>query len=750
MATTKDEVRKRAHNFRGANREFSQEMPPLVDGLLELIEDAEGPEVVDSLTSNSTTKALSANQGKVLKTLVDAKVDTPESTGEPGQVLQLDANGDPDWVTPSAGTTPDSVMSDDSTNAIQNKVVKKYVDDTAAEKANIDGYYASLVSGAAENLVGHGSVPAEYIFRTSGGDADLGTGTAKITKMKGNSIVWNQLVQNGNFADGATGWTYPSDAAVSVADGVITLNLDASGSTQQLNLTKSNFPYVTGHKYFILAFVKCNNASTQVALIPTGTTADGYVSAAYYANWTPVAMIWTRVGTSASLQVRGNNATDPSADIDFSVKYFMCIDLTLEFGAGNEPATIAEFQALYPLLYYAYTAGVIVNNGAAKIKTTGFNQWDEVAEVGNISGQTGEKVAEAGRIRTKNYIPVFGGVNYYMQIPSPYLIRAFYYDADKNYIGGESGFNAAGIRTTPSNCAYMMFAVSSSYGDTYNNNICINLFWSGYKNGEYHAHWEEEKELNIKTITGVAAGGSESEVIFPEGMRRAGTAYDELVVDSDGWARKAIKRIGVVDLGDLTYNYNAEDERFTASLPLVKLAGAVVCSNYVSATASAIVGKTIDKAVAISGSSAVLMVRDTAYTDADTFAAAMDGVGLNYELAEPVEYSLDEPIYMGYRVDDFGTEERLPADTASEVQAPITYEVQYAMNAVDTIRRLPQNYISKSSFDNFCTELSTKLGTALGKTITIDADYNTETQEYDYDITIADAESQSAGGNESE
>jgi len=63
--------------------------------------------------------------------------------------------------------------------------------------AKKDGYYASLTAGAALNLVGRGSVPAQYLFRTTGGTADVGTGSAVLSAIKGRSIVWNQLVQEG-------------------------------------------------------------------------------------------------------------------------------------------------------------------------------------------------------------------------------------------------------------------------------------------------------------------------------------------------------------------------------------------------------------------------------------------------------------------------------------------------------------------------------------------------------------------------
>ena len=44
----------------------------------------------------------------------EGAVSVPGEPGTVGQVLQLDAQGNPAWVTPSAGTTPDSEMSKSS------------------------------------------------------------------------------------------------------------------------------------------------------------------------------------------------------------------------------------------------------------------------------------------------------------------------------------------------------------------------------------------------------------------------------------------------------------------------------------------------------------------------------------------------------------------------------------------------------------------------------------------------------------
>ena len=56
-----------------------------------------------------------------------------------------------------------------------------------------------------------------------------------------------------------------------------------------------------------------------------------------------------------------------------SVKNLMIFDLTLMFGAGNEPSTVEEFEKIFPADYYPYNAGEIVSTGTESIVEQGAN-----------------------------------------------------------------------------------------------------------------------------------------------------------------------------------------------------------------------------------------------------------------------------------------------------------------------------------------------------------------------------------------
>jgi hypothetical protein len=102
------------------------------------------------------------------------------------------------------------------------------------------------------------------------------------------------------------------------------------------------------------------------------------------------------------------------------------------------------------------------------------------------------------------------------------------------------------------------------------------------------------------------------------------------------WEKKQfVKRVGCVDLGTLTWNYESLHPRFNASIPnlaCVTTRADIILSSKFSTDLTA------DKGDNWKGFSylSFVYVYTTEYTDVATFKAAMSGVMLYYELAEPV------------------------------------------------------------------------------------------------------------------
>lgn len=83
-----------------------------------------------------------------------------------------------------------------------------------------------------------------------------------------------------------------------------------------------------------------------------------------------------------------------------------------------------------------------------------------------------------------------------------------------------------------------------------------------------------------------------------------------------------------------------------------------------------------------------IWVKDSAYSDAATFKAAMSGVYLDYQLATPKVLTLDNPIPALIEVDNLGTEKRLPEDTADNPQAPFECDSNYSVSTANLVRLL--------------------------------------------------------------
>ena len=83
----------------------------------------------------------------------------------------------------------------------------------------------------------------------------------------------------------------------------------------------------------------------------------------------------------------------------------------------------------------------------------------------------------------------------------------------------------------------------------------------------------------------------------------------------------------------------------------------------------------------------LLGVKDTTYTDAASFKAAMQGVILYYELAEPIVTELDEADqYKDFDIQVWnGGTEKANAEGKS---APLAADITYGFNAIGKIKEL--------------------------------------------------------------
>lgn len=550
-------------------------------------------------------------------------------------------------------------------NYVLNEIAKE-VEQGGNVKA--DGVYPDLIAG---DLAGRGeSVPAEFTFRASGGKS-IKDGRAYIKRIKGNSVVWNQ----GNDLA-----IYPS----SVESNGITYTKEGNGFIANGTSTATSFSYnnlslrlIIGHKYYIPSEVDTN----YYAQVYDGTNA--------------FTGIFVAVKETATYRLRVS-AGVTLTNYRYSLPLY---DLTKMFQAGNEPTTIEEFNARVATLgvdMNAYNEGQVIHCNTESIKSVGDNAWDEEWVLGRLNTDTGQPNPGGNGIHSKNYNKVLPNEAYYCGY-NVTPIFAMFYDAEYNLIQQVSGSNHfINIRnrqfTTPANAVYMKFYVVDI--TTYNHDIMITLVHSGWKqdtDAGYQPYWQDILPLPI------------IRKYFPDGMKSAGSAHDEIRYNKASGTWEAVQRIGSVDLGTLsiisrTTTANGVEYRYFLTNDLKDIGvppnygevGNAIVAPYTIVSALGLVNKELpNKSVmAYNDSGLQVYFRDDAYTDVATFKAAMQDVILYYELAEPIVTELDaedQNFRDYYNVADFGTEQ----SQSSVPSAAFSADIIYQFNAVDMIR---ENY----------------------------------------------------------
>lgn len=368
------------------------------------------------------------------------------------------------------------------------------------EGIDTDGTYPNVTVGnatkatsadTATDLSGRvEATPEVFTYRPSAGDKSIKDDNAFIRRVKGNSVVFNQMLKNGNFAT-TTDWSPYQSANVSLNwDNGLTVTSNYAGTGGDPISVKQAIAqsFILGHKYFVhFEFSTSNTSLTPLvecfgALYNNENKLDYVQSGNNYYSINNVKATRTTV---CYLKAMGTKAVGDT----WTFKNVMIIDLTAMFGAGNEPTTVDEFRALYPDSYYPYKAGELRNLNCYGIRTIGFNE--------------------------------FNGT-YARVLPN----EAYYLGGEYTSIGFAKELGGATETITiPSNRLYAPTEIGYIYAT--GTDICINLHHTGYRDGEYEPYKEVTHALPLSQITN------------GQPLRKAGSVYDEIN------ETEYIRRVGV-------------------------------------------------------------------------------------------------------------------------------------------------------------------------------------------------------------
>ena len=514
-------------------------------------------------------------------------------------------------------------------------------------------------------IIPNTSTEQEFTYKKSD-EGVIEKGVAVIDKVKGNSVVWNQLIKD--FRESSNWLTNNCD--VTVVGDKIHIKFTSASSSSAFGVKSSAFS--AGHKYCILMN---NENAVPLTAIKLGSESGVGTGGSTLSLNTPtisIAIPKSSVGDGA-LWFWPSDET--KLEGDFSNIYV--IDLTQMFGAGNEPATVEEFLSRKPKVAdeYVYKEGEIINNKVEEVKTTGINLFDMSKISMDYRLNYGVPAANSARY-ISDYIPCVGS-NICLRYGASYA----FYDSDLNIISAENKSTTI-FRNypIPSGAKYARFDFVKADVEGKNNYIILGDY-TEQNIPPYTPYQEHELDLSwIKEIK-----DSEGVKLFEDGMKSAGTALDEV------GKNKAVKRIGVVDLGSLSWNrdmlsngnwafYN------TNALPSMKYDGSVnmVSVKYQTKKLEQAAAGTyeIDQIV-FSKPNKQLFIVDKSIKQATDFKAAMQGVKLIYELAEPIVVEYDEK-NLTYPVIAGGTEEAIASEPSTHMRASITY----GSNTVATILSL--------------------------------------------------------------
>ena len=397
----------------------------------------------------------------------------------------------------------------------------------------------------------------EFLYRESPTEED---GLSKITDIKGNTLVWNQQLNDTGSTTTTNGITFTKNA-----DGSITLNGTA---TAQADYSFARFDYINGHKYLING-------------IPSGATVDGYRAFLFSVNETSNNIYTATIDDWFTPRIRVSTGVTVS-NVVFRLNIF---DLT-KMGLDSI-TSVEEFTSLFPL-QYSYDSGSLLPFRGEGIKTVGKNLFDINDFVkgaltisdGILSGTAGQFNVALNPINN-NGIPVTFWNND--------VTISFDVWTDGNTSTSGSGLilvlgmsdgtteNAivnVNSQTTKTRKSYSYIAsqrakriksIGFSYASQGNNVWHIENFQIEFSATEtsYEPYTSSTLSLPISTY-------------FSTGMKSAGSVYDELM------ETKAITRIGVLDLDSVNWSLTSSRATTGALSGVAKTVGITKVPNMLS------------------------------------------------------------------------------------------------------------------------------------------------------------------------
>lgn len=425
------------------------------------------------------------------------------------------------------------------------------IQDDLAKKADIDKSYPKMTAGFAQEIVGDGSAtPEEFSLRpTAGEDRNVANttyyegernGVARIEKIKGNSVVINNCLEN-KFNQKGYFVTQYEDGSF-----LVKRNPEVTSGRYFSDFFKPGTKF-TNHKYaIIIHYVAYNIVDGGYIYIDFYSIGDKQYGPKIRQNGE--GLITTIVPCADTSTNRPIISYGPDGEEEILIKSRYAIDLTKMFDAGNEPTTAEEFWQRLPkgIDISKYNEGAIIDGNYGGIKTVGFNAFNGT------------------------YAKVCAGCPYYLG--GNYTSLGFTTEEGGALEAITIPTSAESVGTTPSDRLYTPLQNGYIYAE--GENININISWGteyGYLNGTYQPYKPFERDLSWVSKYFPATINEETKY----GMRRAGNVRDEIRFNSTTQKWEAVQNVGVRayaegDAEDTSVTTDGTNTNYALATPDVK------------------------------------------------------------------------------------------------------------------------------------------------------------------------------------
>lgn len=426
-----------------------------------------------------------------------------------------------------------------------------------------------------------------YTLRpTCDGKMDIGD-RAYLDKIVGGTVAWNQLLSESNlYPHSTTIKTITPQKVVLTPNGRFstTLHYGASIMSSALNAIPLN------HVLFVC--VDCASTKADKFRVRIGNTM--FWSASVSAN-TAVRINAIAPFASATLTVYAYDDTLYSTADEITFQNWNIFDLTQMFGStiadyiysleqSTPGAGVAWFRKLFPKDYYEYNPGELISvSGVSARESVGFNLFDLsrfAEEYPNFCTMSGDEltVNSAGVLFSKGVdvnIPVDmagGYITYEIKCGTAtnFRMRIVYASGTIKVIGGTSATSWQTVTRQLDTGRITAIRLDwTNAGTFYIRNLCINLSWSGERNGEYEPYVKHSYPLDSTlTLRGIPKLDSNNQLYYdgdeylPDGT--VNRRYREVLIDGGENGMAFTNSFGATDngfavyisagLGDRTYN----------------------------------------------------------------------------------------------------------------------------------------------------------------------------------------------------